>query len=76
MSTVPLDPDLRPLVIGFPDDVARQRLSKRLGELCGHVCMNYGNASHGELFRWSFRQGERRGELAVTGLLIATMSLL
>ena len=70
MSAVPLGPDLRAVVIGSPDYFARRSLPKRLDDLADHACLNYRNASHGDLFRWPFKQGERRVELAVNGPLI------
>ena len=70
MSAVPLGPDLRAVVIGSPDYFARRGVPKRLEDLADHACLNYRQARHGDLFRWSFRQGERRVEMAVNGPLI------
>ncbi len=71
MSALPLGPDLRAVVIGSPDYFARRGVPKRLEDLSDHACLNYRHASHSDLFRWSFRQGERRIEMAVKGQLIA-----
>lgn len=71
MSAVPLGPDLRAVVIGSPDYFARRGVPTRLEDLADHACINYRHASHSDLFRWSFRQGERRIEMAVKGQLIA-----
>jgi DNA-binding transcriptional LysR family regulator len=70
MSAVPLGPDLRAVVTGSPDYFARRGVPKRLEDLADHACLNYRLASHGDLFRWPFRQGERRVEIAVKGQLI------
>ncbi|MEQ5872745.1 LysR family transcriptional regulator [Sagittula sp. NFXS13] len=71
MSAVPLGPDLRAVVIGSPDYFARRGVPKGIEDLADHACLNYRQASHGDLFRWAFRQGERRAEVAVNGPLIA-----
>lgn len=70
MSAVPLGPDLRAVVVGSPRYFARRGVPQRLADLSGHACLNYRQASHSDLFRWSFRQGERRVEMAVKGPLI------
>jgi DNA-binding transcriptional LysR family regulator len=71
MSALPLGPDLRAVVIGSPVYFARRGRPENLEDLAGHACLNYRNASHSDLFRWSFRQGERRLEMAVKGPLIS-----
>jgi DNA-binding transcriptional LysR family regulator len=70
MSAVPLGPDLRAVVIGSPDYFARRSVPKCIADLADHACLNYRQASHGDLFRWSFRENERRVEIAVKGPLI------
>ena len=75
MSAVPLGPDLRAVVIGSPDYFARRGVPKRLEDLVDHACLNYRQASHGDLFRGSFRQGERRIEISVSGPLITDDAL-
>lgn len=70
MSVVPLGPDMRAAVIASPDYFARRGTPDRLEDLANHACLNYRLPSHGDLFRWSFKQGERRVEMAVTGPLI------
>lgn len=70
MSAMPLGPDLRAVVIGSPEYFARRGVPKCIEDLANHACLNYRHASHGDLFRWSFRQGERRIEMAVNGPLV------
>ena len=70
MSAVPLGPDLRAVVVGASDYFARRGVPKRLENLADHACLNYRQASHGDLFRWSFRQRQRRIEMAVSGPVI------
>lgn len=70
MSAIPLGPDLRAVVIASPDYFARRGTPEQLEDLAHHACLNYRQPSHGDLFRWSFRQGERRVEMAVKGPLI------
>lgn len=70
MSAMPLGPDLRAVVIGSPEYFARRGVPKCIEDLANHACLNYRHASHGDIFRWSFRQGERRIEMAVNGPLV------
>ncbi|MFD1912214.1 LysR family transcriptional regulator [Halodurantibacterium flavum] len=70
MAVVPLGPDVRATVIASPDYFARRGKPKRLEDLADHSCLNYRMPSHGNLFRWSFLQGERRVEMAVKGPLV------
>lgn len=70
MAAVPLGPDVRAAVIAAPEYFARRGIPQRLEDLADHACLNYRMASHGDLFRWPFRLGERRVEMSVTGPLI------
>lgn len=70
MIAVPLGPDVRAVVVGSPGYFARRGRPQRLEDLADHACLNYRLPSHGDLFRWSFRQGERRIEMAVEGPMI------
>lgn len=70
MSAMPLGPDLRAVVIGSPEYFARRGVPQCIEDLANHGCLNYRHASHGDLFRWSFKQGERRIEMAVNGPLV------
>lgn len=70
MSAIPLGPDLRAVVVGSPDYFARRGTPRQLEDLAHHACLNYRQPSRGDLFRWSFRQGERRVEMAVKGPFI------
>ena len=39
-------------------------------DLTAHDCLNYRTASHGDLFRWTFRYGARTVEIPVEGSAI------
>lgn len=49
MSAVPLGPDLRAVVIGSPAYFARRGRPEQLEDLADHACLNYRQASHGDL---------------------------
>jgi DNA-binding transcriptional LysR family regulator len=70
MSVLPLGPDLRAVVVGSPEYFARRGTPDRLEDLSDHACLSYRQPSHDDLFRWSFRQGERRVDMSVGGPFI------
>ncbi|WP_018690405.1 LysR family transcriptional regulator [Ahrensia kielensis] len=70
MTAIPLGPDISAVVIGSTDYFSRRGKPNRLEDLAEHSCLRYRLPSHGELFRWPFKQGKRRVEVSVSGPLI------
>lgn len=67
MVAVPIGPDIRAAVVAAPAYYARRGRPGRPEDLAAHDCINYRLASHGDAFRWLFRQGERTMQVAVKG---------
>ena len=67
MVAVPLSPDFRAVVVAAPGYLARRGRPERLEDLAAHDCIGFRMASHGDLYRWLFRQGDRNVEMAVHG---------
>jgi len=70
MVAVPLGPDVRAAIVAAPSYYARRGYPERLEDLAAHDCLNYRTASHGDLFRWMFREGARTIEIPVGGAAI------
>lgn len=70
MVAVSIGPDIRATVVGAPAYLARRGRPERLEDLSAHECINYLLASHGDVYRWMFRQGERTVEMAVGGRVV------
>ncbi|RFA26242.1 LysR family transcriptional regulator [Alkalilimnicola ehrlichii] len=67
MVAVPVGPDISAAIVAAPAYYARRGRPERLEDLEAHDCLNYRTASHGDLFRWMFRQGARTVEIPVKG---------
>ncbi|MFC3058048.1 LysR family transcriptional regulator [Paenirhodobacter populi] len=67
MVAVPLGGDVRAVVVAAPAYFARRGRPERLEDLGRHDGINYRLASHGDIFRWLFRQGERTVQVPVGG---------
>lgn len=67
MVAVPVGPNMKAAIVAAPAYYARRGCPDRLDDLAAHDCLNYRTASHGDLFRWMFRQGERTIEIPVEG---------
>jgi DNA-binding transcriptional LysR family regulator len=70
MVAVPIGPDMRAAVVAAPAYLARRGRPERLEDLPAHDCINYRLASHGDVYRWMFRHGERTVKVAVEGPLV------
>ncbi|WP_054311275.1 LysR family transcriptional regulator [Mesorhizobium sp. 1M-11] len=70
MVAVPVGPDIRAAIVAAPSYYARRGHPDRPDDLGAHDCLNYRTASHGDLFRWMFRQDERNIEVPVVGAAV------
>lgn len=70
MVALPIGPDIRAVIVGSPAYFANHGKPQRLEDLAAHDCINYRTASHGDVFRWQFRQGKRTTELTVGGRML------
>jgi DNA-binding transcriptional LysR family regulator len=70
MVSVPISGDIRAAVVAAPDYFESRGRPERPEDLAGHDCINYRTASHGDLFRWMFRDGDKTIELPVSGRML------
>jgi DNA-binding transcriptional LysR family regulator len=70
MVAVPLTPPFRFVVVGSPAYFADHDRPERIDDLRGHACVRW-RRSNGALAPWSFDDGGRTIEAAVSGPLIA-----
>src|SRR5437773_1373189 len=70
MIAVRIGPDLRIAVVGAPSYFAKRPLPRTPQDLVGHACINLRLPTHGGVFAWEFRQGEREIKVRVDGPLV------
>src|SRR5207249_1373044 len=70
MIAVRIGPDLRIAVVGAPSYFAKRPPPQTPQDLVGHACINLRLPTHGGVFAWEFRQGEREINVRVDGPLV------
>lgn len=70
MIAVPVGPEMRAVVVASPAYLSDHPTPRTIEDLREHDCINYRTASHGDNFRWRFRQGSRSIDVPVTGRLM------
>ena len=70
MVAVPMSPPFRSIVVGSPGYFAKNPQPRQLEDLRRHACVRM-RRSNGALSTWSFMDGDRAIEIAVSGPLIA-----
>lgn len=69
MIAVRIGPDLRMIVVGSPDYLARRGIPKTPQDLSDHQCINLRMQSSGSLYAWELEKGGREVRVRVEGQL-------
>lgn len=67
MVALPLGPDVRALIVATPEYFDKYGVPEDPADLARHTCLNSRTASHGDLYRWSLKPGDRPLDVAVRG---------
>ncbi|QFT85464.1 HTH-type transcriptional regulator DmlR [Halomonas sp. THAF12] len=67
MIAVRIGPDFRMLVVGSPDYFEGRTIPRDPQELTDHDCINLRLPTHGGLYAWEFKKGERELKVRVDG---------
>ncbi|MFT4265602.1 MAG: LysR family transcriptional regulator [Xenophilus sp.] len=70
MIAVPISADIRMAIVGSPSYLASRPPPKSPPDLTGHSCINLRLPSHGELFAWTLRKGNKEQRVKVEGQLV------
>jgi len=70
MVAVPVGPDVSAAIVAAPAYFRRKGRPVRLEDLAAHGCINFRTASHGDVYRWMFRDGARTVDVPVEGAVI------
>jgi DNA-binding transcriptional LysR family regulator len=70
MIAVRIGPDIRMAVVGAPSYFKDRAEPKQPQDLIGHSCINLRLSTHGGLYAWEFKKGNRELKVRVEGQLI------
>jgi DNA-binding transcriptional LysR family regulator len=70
MIAVRIGPDMRLVVVGSPDYLARRPRPKEPQDLTGHDCINFRLPTFGGLYAWEFEKDRRALKVRVEGQLV------
>ncbi|WP_417260177.1 LysR family transcriptional regulator [Celeribacter sp.] len=70
MISVPLSSDVQAVVVGSPNYFSRHGVPERLEDLSSHICLNYRQPSHGDIYKWRFVHDGRQVELPLSGNIV------
>lgn len=67
MVAVPIGPDISAAIVASPDYFERRGRPRKIEDVLEHDRIDYRTASHGDVFRWMFRDGDRSVEIPALG---------
>lgn len=70
MISVPLDSDMKAVVVGSPDYFSRHGIPQTPQELSAHRCLNYRQPSHGDIYKWQFELHGQQVNMPLKGPVV------